>query len=41
MLEEYRVSIHAQKLGTRLSVSPKRIEKMQEQLQAESLGGAT
>ena len=41
MLEEYRVSIHAQKLGTRLSVSPKRIEKMQEQLQAESLGVAT
>ncbi|MCY3007384.1 MAG: ATP-dependent RNA helicase HrpA [Planctomycetota bacterium] len=35
MIEEFRVSIHAQKLGTRMSVSPKRIEKLQEQLQAE------
>ena len=32
MIEEYRVSIHAQKLGTRMSVSPKRIEKLQQQL---------
>jgi len=36
MIEEYRVSVHAQKLGTRISVSPKRIEKIQQQLQAES-----
>jgi ATP-dependent helicase HrpA len=34
MIEEYRVSVHAQKLGTRLSVSPKRIEKIQQQLDA-------
>ncbi|MFY7891514.1 MAG: DUF3418 domain-containing protein [Pirellula sp.] len=33
-MEEYRVSVHAQKLGTRLSVSPKRIEKIQQQLDA-------
>lgn len=37
MIEEYRVSLHAQKLGTRISVSPKRIEKIQQQLQSESL----
>jgi hypothetical protein len=37
MIEEFRVSIHAQKLGTRMSVSPKRIEKLQEQLRAESI----
>ncbi|MFM8570280.1 MAG: DUF3418 domain-containing protein [Pirellula sp.] len=35
MIEEYRVSVHAQKLGTRMSVSPKRIEKIQQQLQTE------
>ena len=34
MIEEYRVSVHAQKLGTRMSVSPKRIEKIQHQLEA-------
>ncbi|MFM7932211.1 MAG: DUF3418 domain-containing protein, partial [Pirellula sp.] len=34
MIEEYRVSVHAQKLGTRTSVSPKRIEKIQQQLEA-------
>jgi ATP-dependent helicase HrpA len=33
MIEELRVSIHAQKLGTRVSVSPKRIEKIREQLE--------
>jgi hypothetical protein len=32
MIEEYRVSVHAQKLGTRISVSPKRMEKAREQL---------
>lgn len=32
MIEEYRVSVHAQKLGTRMSVSPKRLEKLQQQL---------
>ena len=37
MIEEFRVSIHAQKLGTRMSVSPKRIEKLQEQLRTESI----
>jgi ATP-dependent helicase HrpA len=36
MIEEYRVSVHAQKLGTRMSVSPKRIEKIQQQLHSES-----
>lgn len=36
MIEEYRVSVHAQKLGTRVSVSPKRIEKIQQQLQSET-----
>ena len=35
MIEELRVSIHAQKLGTRMSASPKRIEKIQSQLNAE------
>lgn len=35
MIEEYRVSLHAQKLGTRVSVSPKRIEKLQESLAAD------
>jgi len=35
MIEEYRVSVHAQKLGTRISVSPKRIEKAREQLDEE------
>lgn len=39
MIEEFRVSIHAQKLGTRMSVSPKRIEKLQEQLRTESTSG--
>jgi ATP-dependent helicase HrpA len=32
MIEELRVSVHAQKLGTRISVSPKRLEKIREQL---------
>jgi len=36
MIEEYRVSLHAQKLGTRMSVSPKRIEKLQQQLNTQS-----
>jgi ATP-dependent helicase HrpA len=36
MIEEFSVSIHAQKLGTRISVSPKRIEKIQSQLATES-----
>jgi ATP-dependent helicase HrpA len=31
MIEEFRVSLHAQKLGTRISVSPKRLEKLREQ----------
>jgi ATP-dependent helicase HrpA len=31
MIEELRVSIHAQKLGTRVSVSPKRLEKLRSQ----------
>ena len=39
MIEEFRVSIHAQKLGTRMSASPKRIEKLQEQLRTESTSG--
>jgi ATP-dependent helicase HrpA len=34
MIEELRVSIYAQKLGTRVSVSPKRLEKWREQLDA-------
>ncbi|MFO0011361.1 MAG: ATP-dependent RNA helicase HrpA [Planctomycetota bacterium] len=34
MIEELRVSIHAQKLGTRVSVSPKRLERMREQLES-------
>jgi ATP-dependent helicase HrpA len=38
MIEELRVSIHAQKLGTRMSASPKRIEKLQSQLDAERVG---
>lgn len=38
MIEELRVSIHAQKLGTRVSVSPKRLEKLREQLDAERDG---
>jgi ATP-dependent helicase HrpA len=33
MIEELRVSVHAQKLGTRVSVSPKRLEKIREQLE--------
>jgi ATP-dependent helicase HrpA len=36
MIEEFRVSVHAQKLGTRMSVSPKRIEKMQQLLDTQS-----
>jgi ATP-dependent helicase HrpA len=35
MIEELRVSIHAQKLGTRVSVSPKRLEKLRSQLDSE------
>jgi ATP-dependent helicase HrpA len=35
MIEELRVSIHAQKLGTRVSVSPKRLEKLRTQLDSE------
>ncbi len=36
MIEEYRVSVHAQKLGTRVSVSPKRLEKLRDQIDGES-----
>jgi ATP-dependent helicase HrpA len=36
MIEELRVSVHAQKLGTRVSVSPKRLEKIREQLEPNS-----
>lgn len=32
LIEELRVSIHAQQLGTRVSVSPKRLDKIKEQL---------
>jgi ATP-dependent helicase HrpA len=35
MIEELRVSIHAQKLGTRVTVSPKRLEKLRTQLDSE------
>ncbi len=31
-IEELRVSIHSQNLGTRISISPKRLEKMQSEL---------
>ncbi len=33
LIEELRVSMYAQQLGTRVSVSPKRLEKLKEQLQ--------
>lgn len=35
MIEELHVSVHAQKLGTRISVSPKRLEKLRSQLDSE------
>ncbi|XZE20204.1 DUF3418 domain-containing protein [Pirellulaceae bacterium SH449] len=31
-IEELRVSIHSQHLGTRVSISPKRLEKLREKL---------
>ncbi len=33
LIEELRVSVYAQQLGTRVSVSPKRLDKIREQLQ--------
>lgn len=33
LIEELRVSIYAQQLGTRVSVSPKRLDKLKEQMQ--------
>lgn len=36
MLEEYRVSVFAQQLGTVAPVSPKRLEKLWEELLARS-----
>ena len=33
LIEELRVSLYAQQLGTRVSVSPKRLEKLKQQLQ--------
>lgn len=33
LIEELRVSLYAQQLGTRVSVSPKRLDKLKEQLQ--------
>jgi ATP-dependent helicase HrpA len=33
MIEELRVSLHAQKLGTRVSVSPKRLDKLVEEIE--------
>jgi len=33
LIEELRVSLYAQQLGTRVSVSPKRLEKLKDQLQ--------
>jgi len=33
LIEELRVSVYAQQLGTRVSVSPKRLDKIKEQLE--------
>jgi len=36
MLEEYRVSVFAQELGTRRTVSPKRLQGMLDRIDADS-----